>query len=685
MKIYPYRLLVSVFLLLAPLSAVSQVQVLLPDDTLQSISGELSGIEAKRNLDRVTLYHRTRASSQFRQAAEFIQSQLKQYGFDDAVIREYPADGNTMFGTQKSRPAWDVGFAALWEVSKVGESWVRQRKLADWSAMPLSLAQDSLSGDVTAGLVDVGAGTSDVDYTGKDIKGQLVLTSSQPEAVQGLAVSKYGAAGIISYAPNQRTAWWKEDDNLVRWGHLSSFPKDDTFAFMISLGEARALQSRLDAGENLGFHAKVTAHQFEGQYALVDALIKGTDQSVGQQEVLFSCHLDHPRPGANDNASGCVSILEVARTLRRLIDEGVLPKPRRSLRFIWPAEIEGSLIYLSSRDDADNIKANIHLDMVGGGPVTKAVFRVSGGPMSTASFIADVGHEAGKFVNDQTLAYASGQDVAYPLVSKEGGKEPLMAVMEGLSLGSDHQIFNESSWGIPGLYLHDWPDRYIHTNFDSSANIDPSKLKRSAFIAAISGWYLAHMDEDSLPALLALLNDNAVARKAQFMALSRQMSEVDAISTELVRQKLEIAKLQSIENFVPVRGRDAKNIELLRQLANMPGAVRPAAVAAEYTTVYSRNPAIKGPMNAFGYSYLEEHLSAQQRSSLRLMDYSSQWRHDGGEYAYESLNLVDGKRSIAEIRDWLTVELGPVPVAYVAEYLRALALIDVLRINRNDD
>ena len=395
--------------------------------------------------------------------------------------------------------------------------------------------------------------------------------------------------------------------------------------------------------------------------------------------MLFSCHLDHPRPGANDNASGCVSILEVARTLRRLIDQGLLPKPRRSLRFIWPAEIEGSLIYLSSRDDADNIKAIIHLDMVGGGPVTKAVFRVSGGPMSTASFIADVGHAIGEFVNVQTLAYASGSDVSYPLVSKEGGKEPLMAIMEGLDLGSDHVVFNDSSWGIPGLYLHDWPDRYIHTNFDSSANIDPTKLKRSAFIAAVSGWFLATMDDSSVPSLLALLQENAVSRKGQFMALSKQMSEADAIAVELVRQKLEIAKLQSIEKYVPLSGRDEKNLELLEQLANMPDEVSAAPVPVEYATVYVRNSAIKGPMSAFGYGYLEDHLPEEKRSVLRLLDYNSQRRHSGGDYAYETLNLVDGKRTVAEIRNWLTAELGPVPVAYVDEYLQALASIDVIQ------
>ena len=49
--------------------------------------------------------------------------------------------------------------------------------------MPITLAQDSESGSVTAELVDIGPGTAESDYAGKDIAGKLVLTSSQPEDV----------------------------------------------------------------------------------------------------------------------------------------------------------------------------------------------------------------------------------------------------------------------------------------------------------------------------------------------------------------------------------------------------------------------------------------------------------------------------------------------------------------------
>ena len=93
------------------------------------------------------------------------------------------------------------------------------------------------------------------------------------------------------------------------------------------------------------------------------ARIRGGDPALAAQEVVFSCHLDHPRPGANDNASGCATILEVARTFAKLIREGTLPRPARSLRFVWPPEIEGTTILLNARPDmAARFVAAIHMD-----------------------------------------------------------------------------------------------------------------------------------------------------------------------------------------------------------------------------------------------------------------------------------------------------------------------------------
>lgn len=658
--------------------ANADLRNLVDEAVLKQIAEEISGEAAKRNLDTITLQHRMRASRQFDAATDHIVARLEHYGLDEVGRLEYPADGRTMFGTQKSRPVWDVSFAELWELETVDGRQVRKRRLGDWESVPLTLAQDSLSGESTTTLVDIGAGTNDSHYRGKDIRGKLVLTSSQPGTVVDRAVGELGAAGIISYAPNQRSAWWKEDDRLVRWGHLSSFPETEAFGFMISLGEARSLQERMARGEEITLHAAVDASHVRGTYRFATAAIRGTDKA--SEDIHFTCHLDHPRPGANDNASGCVSILETARALNDLVQNGVLPRPSRTIRFLWPAEIEGSIMYLTRHPDVSRIKANIHMDMVGGGPVTKAVFRVSGGPFSVPSFIADLGHEVGRFVNAETETFASGGSTAFPLNAPEGGKEPMLALMEGLDMGSDHDVFFEGTWQIPGLYLHDWPDRYIHTNYDLAANIDPTKLKRAAFIGAVSAWFLANLSEKDVPAVLNLLERNAFNRMAELKERRADLPVADQAAMTDVYFAVERGKLDSLADFAAlsrVQRRDAESH--LAALAALVAVPRDAASgrATRNDTVYRRNADVQGPMSAFGYSYLQDKLGVERTAGLRLRQYAGRYG-GGGQYAYEALNLVDGSRTVSDIRDWLLAELGPVPLDLVEEYLAALAEIGVI-------
>ena len=449
--------------------------------------------------------------------------------------------------------------------------------------------------------------------------------------------------------------------------------------FVISLGEARKLQQRLDNGEEILFHAKVDASHEIGDYSFATAAIRGTDRA--DEDIHFTCHLDHPRPGANDNASGCVSILEAARTLNALVKSGRLPRPTRTIRFLWPAEIEGSIMYLSQHPDPSRIKANIHMDMVGGGPVTKSVFRISGGPISVPSFISDLGHEIGHFVNEQTERFASGDTVKFPLNAPEGGKEPLLALMEGLDMGSDHDVFFEGTWRIPGLYLHDWPDRYIHTNYDLAANIDPTKLKRAAFIGAVSAWFLANMSDDDVPAVLSLLERNALKRSAELLERRAPLSADDAVAVTNVHFSVERRKVQSVESFATLTEEDSE--AAMTFISDLQALVAPveASVTADTKrneTVYERNPDIQGPMSAFGYSYLSDQYDPDKIAGLRLRQYTGT-HGSSGQYVYEALNFVNGIRTVSDIRDWLTTELGPVPIEFVEEYLEALESIEVIR------
>jgi len=556
-----------------------------------------------------------------------------------------------------------------------------EKKIASYEAMPIVLAEDSESADVTADLVDVGEGTKEGDYTGKDVKGKIVLVGAQPGMVQDLAVGKLGAAGMVSYAQNQKTAWWGEDENLIRWGHLETFSANKTFAFMVSLKTARGLRERLARGETIRLHAMVKAGQHASNYEVVTATIPGADAKLKEEEIAFSCHLDHQRPGANDNASGCVTILEVARTLQKLIGEGKLARPARTIRFFWPPEIEGTLALLNGKPElAQRIKAAIHMDMVGGGPATKAVFHVTRGPMSLPSFVHDVAWAFAEFVNEESYRFAATGSAEYPLVAPEGGKEPLRAENSAYTMGSDHDVYQDSSFGIPAIYLNDWPDRYIHTNFDGAANIDTTKLKRAAFIGAASGYFLAGMTEEESALAQQYIEAFRLQRGMQTELRAKQVRVGEAQNLNWQYLDGEIEIMNSIKRIVP-RSITVSEIafEGMLPLKLSEGYKRPAAAptAGDASVRFKRSDHPKGPLAVFGYDYFAEHAKAAGLATPKLLSYEGLWG-GGEEYAYEVLNFANGKRNTQEIRDAVSAEYGPVPVEVVVEYLQGLEKIGVV-------
>jgi aminopeptidase YwaD len=663
-------LLVIALLCAIALPCAAQKPPLLPEKDVAALAQELSGEIAKRNLEGITRFHRQRGSQGFHSAAEIILERARAYGLTDAQIQQFPADGKIYYGTQRSRQPWDAEFAELWELVNNQPT----IKISSYEAEPVTLAEDSESADVTATLIDVGDGTKESDYAGKDVKGQIVLVAAPPSAVQDIAVGKFGAAGIISYAQNQKTAWSGEDENLIRWGHLESFSPNRTFAFMFSLKTAREYQARLAAGEKIQFHAIVKAGQHPGFTELVTATIPGADPQLKNEEIAFSCHLDHQRPGANDNASGCVTILEVARTLQRLISEGKLERPARTLRFIWPPEYEGTLTLLNAKPEfAQRIKAVVHMDMVGGNQNTKSVFHVTRGPMSLPSFVQDVAWAFGNFVNEQSYNFAAGLPAQYPLVSPEGGKGPLQAVDAPYSMGSDHDVYQDSSFKIPAIYLNDWPDRYIHTNFDTAANIDPTKLKRAAFIGAASGYYLANLADKNAHELSAITYQGHTVREAVAAFRLPQLPEDERRSFQRSQGDFEgqLSRAQDLFIAGPERrSHFSKDSAYVYAEESKP--------TGDELLVFKRKPEPRGPLTVFGSDYFADHAKAAGISvAPKVLDYEGLWG-SGEEYAYEILNFADGVRNAQQIRDAVSAEYGPIPRDLVVEYLKDLEKIGIL-------
>src|SRR6185369_17816118 len=107
---------------------------------------------------------------------------------------------------------------------------------------------------------------------------------------------------------------------------------------------------------------------------------------------------------------------------------------------------------------------------------------------------------------------ASGAGFEDALVAAEGAKDSFVADTTAFEMGSDHDVYEEGSFRIPTIYLRDWPDVFIHTNNDVPANIDSTKMKRSAFIAAASGYFLARAGAQEAARLADEVFARALAR-----------------------------------------------------------------------------------------------------------------------------------------------------------------------------
>ncbi len=654
------RPLATVLLLVLALPARGETRRIpfWPDAVPAAIQARVDGaqvLEAVRALGR---HHRVHGSPGFRAAADWLKDELARSGLADARVEQLSADGKTRYAHFTSYLGWNPVEATLEEISP------ERRVLAEFPALPVALADYSQDADATAELVDVGAGVAAADYEGKDVTGKLVLAGGSLETVHRLAVEERRAAGILSYFPNQATAWSGADPDQVRWGHLSPYQTANRFAFMLSPRQTGELRDKLARGP-VTLRAHVRARMVASSFDVVSATIPGTDAAAG--EIVLTAHLCHQSAGANDNASGSAALLGVARALRTAIAAGALPPPRRTIRFLWLPEIAGSQAWLVSHPDVQRrMRAGVHLDMVGGAPAaTHAALHLS----RTAASLPHVANEIARAWVDEvaraSTRYAEtgkGDGLVWP----PGARDPLVVDLRPLELGSDHEVFE--AFGVPMVYFHDWPDVTIHTNKDVADNLDATKLGRVTYMTAGIAWTLAALPDAEAARLVGLVRADtdervALARRA---AIAGDVGAGDARLAEREALAAGIEELATVAALWPTTA-----AEVRRDTAALARAVpRGAAAGARDARVPVRAAEVRGPLDVYYYDHLRRVLGERTPTPLERR---------GEVLAYEALNLVDGRRSVADIRDVLTGRYAPVPPAEVAEWLELLAKAGVVR------
>jgi len=660
----------------------------------EAIIDAASGDLALNYIRQLALHHRWFVSDGYLAAASYVRDQAEAIGLRDARVERFPSDGKVYYSTEKSLPKWTVRSASLQMVAPIS------RHIVSWAENPIVLASNSRSADMEAELVDVGEGVNASDYQGKDVRGKLVLASSPQakgriEVVHRMAVLERGAAGVVSY----RSYYLDDFPDLVTWDHIWTLElngKMSTFGFCVSKRAGWELKRLLQGGGKVVLHAKVDADLSAGDYGVVTASIPGTD--LANQEIWFVAHLDHTQPSANDNASGSAAILETARVLQSLFDSKVLPRPRRTLRFLWVPEIRGSYAYISRHlDETRRAVAVVNMDMVGENQeLCGSVFRVTRTVDSSASFLNDML----EWNLDFMLAhdFQPGTELSDPLavVSPFGAHAPWRAVVIPYSEGSDHDVFMGGVVNIPATMLGSWPDFFYHSSGDTPDKSDPTQLKRAIVYGAMLGASIAGMDGQSALALLERMRGNSAHRLQEAVEEARQYlrgSRLEGADVREAENKINSTVTREARTFYSVgalnRGDNAvagwlksftdemnkqwgvlgQGIEsFYRDLCNRSG--RQAALPVLALTreeqeaknlVPVRNPAFPGPIVM---EYVAEKLPL--RSSRAEDPFHGIERYEIGAF-------IDGTRSALDIRDAVSAECGPVSVSDVLTYLKVLA------------
>jgi hypothetical protein len=466
----------------APTSPVSSLLALLRAET--------NPAQAVQNVRTIWETDRWFTFPKFEETARNVADLMRRAGLEEVEIGRPPADGVTQGGFWTLPRAWDVTVGTLEIVEPVVPA--DQRVLADYRRVPASLCM--WSGPTPAGGVVAEVVLNPGNQASVDLTGKLVLGGSKA------TVARAGGLGLIS-ENTENPALADERGWVNAFGDNGwSFTKGSTplVCFSITPNGSKLLRSLLAKGP-VKVRANVDSRYYDGVYPYVTGVIRGTD-GPGAEEVLSLGHLYEL--GAHDNATGVSAIIGAAETIGRLIAEGRLPRPRRTIRVLAMAECYGTNWYL------DHHPARVRR--------TIAAMNIDSpaGPQHLAgtehTWILNP-HSAASYVDAFTLRLA---EEYYPSVGRPWLWTPHRS--------STDNYLGDPTIGIPtvmprggyGVQAH-------HNSADTPTTVDPRSMRDLMVMNAAFTYFLASAGP-------------AERRWMAEVALTRGISQVAATATQLV-------------------------------------------------------------------------------------------------------------------------------------------------------
>jgi hypothetical protein len=413
---------------------------------------------ALKDVRAVCEYDRYQASAGITGAAEYVAGQATAAGLTDVEVLTFPADGARRWWTYRAPVSWTPLRATLAVGGDV---------LVSYPEQPYTLAAYSAPvGPDRPGGRSLPLVRWSAVRQGADPHGFLVV-ADEPVALSAVT-GPLTAAGAVAVAvdPLGRSPYRGAD----QVGRLELPAGCGLAAFSVTSGQLTRLVARADAGGT----ARVQVALDTGVAAMpvVTGRIPGDGEAGMLPEILLSAHLCHPRPSANDNASGVAALLGIGRVL-----SGPLAgRARPAIRFLWGPEFTGIAAY--SHDQVGTGQAvapafAINVDMAGqdvarcGGPLV-----IERGPDDIPSFLPALAARCAELLPPASRSY-SGAVRCDPWTWRE---TPFAG-------GSDHALLADSPVRCQVVGLGHWPDRVNHSSADVTDLVDPQELRRTASIA----------------------------------------------------------------------------------------------------------------------------------------------------------------------------------------------------------
>jgi len=695
--------------LLAPGPLLSQrtdpLATPLPPEVLRLLANELSGQVAFDNLVKLAGAPWARTTEELAGQAGFYESEeiarmVRAYGIETVRLDRYEAPGTFDYPLE-------------------GELWVSGRLVARIPADPALVASGSRTGEVTGTLVyvpDVPADQvarlqSEIAASPERYRGAVALMWSHPRGPLFEALDKAGVKAVISYNARER---YLDPDQVGYTGGSYAQGESLRLGLTVSWRQWTELLEDVQRGAALTVRARAVVQSYPNRFEAVYAWIPGTEPDL--PGVVFTGHLfeGYTKRGTSDDMGGPAVQLEILRSLHHLIAAGQLPRPRRTIHFLWPNEISGTYEFIR-RDPGllEKLAININMDMVTEGlGKNNSVFTMSETPAHLASFYDGLAASVLNYVwrtndvvylPDSPRGRPGGQFFPDPMWEKNGSVDAFRFFVHEATGGSDHVVFNNASVGVPGIEFFTWPDQWYHTDKDLPEGADPTEMKRVAFIGAGTAWASAALTDEMLPRFLDAVSDFGRRRVAE-RGIPRALEILDSAAAQGAAGKdREAAMLRawSVLSAALSRETDAvRSVDAIRTESPAARALVAArgaeweayaeamgrwlVAAAEARGIAGGLPAASGPeaRQRGVIPRLAPGIRGVETSLARFAPYT-RWveAHPGAVEALglsrnqtaQIQNFVNGKRPVTAILWWVRGVTGePTTVDQVMGYLRIL-------------